>query len=95
MGGRVGRGEEIMRVSIVLVIVLLPLSASLARAQQQSDQGAGVAATLQAAPAAPVVYPALNSQPFGTEHLLGDWWGARHQSPNKWSVPNGWEFSAG
>ena len=78
-----------MRVSIVLVVALLPLWAPLAWAQQpsgqsaggatqQSGQSAGGPTTLQAAPSAPaVVYPALNSQPFGAEHLLGDWWGAR------------------
>jgi hypothetical protein len=77
-----------MRVSIVLVIVLLPLWASLARAQRPPDQSAGGAtpqsgqsaggATQQSTPPGPTaVYPALNSQPFGTEHLLGDWGGAR------------------
>jgi porin len=77
-----------MRVCLVLVIVLLPLWASLARAQQPPDQNASGAtqpsgqstggATQQSTPAGPTaVYPALNSQPFGTEHLLGDWWGAR------------------
>src|SRR5271170_6550641 len=68
-----------MRVTTVLLVVLLPLWASVARAQQapaNQDIG-GLAATLQLAPSTPVVYPALNSQPFGTEHLLGDWWGAR------------------
>jgi hypothetical protein len=73
----------------VLVVVLLPLWGSLARAQQPPEQSAGGAtqpssgqsaggATQQSTPAGPTaVYPALNSQPFGTEHLLGDWWGAR------------------
>jgi porin len=77
-----------MRVSIVLAVVLLPLWASLARAQQPPDQSPGAGtpqsgqsaggATQQSTPVGPtVVYPALNSQPFGTEHLLGDWGGAR------------------
>ena len=69
-----------MRFTAVLVVVLLALSPSLARAQQPPpDQGAGgLASTLQwASSPSGVVYPGLNSQPFGTEHLLGDWWGAR------------------
>jgi porin len=69
-----------MRFTAVLVVVLLALSPSLARAQQPPpDQGTGgLASTLQwASSPSGVVYPGLNSQPFGTEHLLGDWWGAR------------------
>src|SRR5271163_3743730 len=74
MDGRVGRREEIMRASIVLVVVLLPLWASLARAQQRLT-GSPVQSPPPSATAA--AYPALNSQPFGTDHLLGDWGGAR------------------
>ena len=41
--------------------------------------GAGLAAgqTPKSQPPAPVTYPSLNSQPFGTEHLGGDWGGVR------------------
>jgi porin len=73
MDGRVGRREEIMRASIVLVVALLPLWASLARAQQQLT-GSPVQSP---PPATTATYPALNSQPFGTDHMLGDWGGAR------------------
>ena len=70
-----------MRISIVLVFALLPLWASLARAQEQPAQSTGSFGTLtplQSPPSATAVtYPALASQPFGTEHLFGDWWGAR------------------
>ena len=64
-----------MRVSIVLVVVLLPLWPSLARAQQQPAQSTG-SLTLQRSATA-VAYPALYSPPFGAEHALGDWAGAR------------------
>jgi porin len=65
-----------MRVSIVLVVVLLPLWPSLARAQQQPAQSTGSLDTLQPSATA-ATYPALYSPPFGTEHALGDWAGAR------------------
>ena len=52
MGGRVGRWEEIMRISIVLVFALLPLWASLARAQQQPAQSTGIFGALTPAVAA-------------------------------------------
>jgi porin len=65
-----------MRVgAVVLVGVLLPLLAPLARAQQQLT-GSPVQPAPSAAPPT-VTYPALNSQPFGTEHLFGDWAGGR------------------
>src|ERR1700727_826887 len=65
-----------MRVSIVLVVLLLPLWPSLARAQQQPAPIIG-SLSLRSQPPATVTYPALNSQPFGTEHLGGDWGGVR------------------
>jgi porin len=65
-----------MRISVVLVIALLPLWASLARAQQQPAPVGG-SLSLQSQPPTTIAYPALNSQPFGTQHLGGDWGGAR------------------
>lgn len=65
-----------MRVGIVLVVVLLPLWASLAQAQQQPAPISG-GVSLQSQPSTAVTYPALNSQPFGTEHLGADWGGVR------------------
>ena len=68
-----------MRVSIVLVVALLPLWASLARAQQSAPAHVSLGAfPLQSQPPATIAtYPALNSQPFGTDHLGGDWGGVR------------------
>jgi len=67
-----------MRLRFVLVLVLLPLWAPLGRAQQQPGQSTGGPATLELPPFdTAATYPSLNSQPFGTEHLLGDWGGAR------------------
>jgi hypothetical protein len=57
-----------MRVSIVLVVLLLPLWPSLAQAQQQPAPIIG-SLSLESQPPTTVTYPALNSQPFGTEHL--------------------------
>src|ERR1700722_20931643 len=65
-----------MRVSIVLVVLLLPLWPSLARAQQQPAPIVG-SLSLQSQPPTTVAYPSLNSQPFGTDHLGGDWGGVR------------------
>jgi hypothetical protein len=65
-----------MRLSIVPVVVVLPLWASLARAQQQPAPVGG-SLSLQSQPPATIAYPALNSQPFGTQHLGGEWGGAR------------------
>jgi porin len=67
-----------MRVSIVLAVILLPPWAALAQAQQQPVQAAGSLTILQAPPATTApAYPALNSEPFGSDHLFGDWGGAR------------------
>jgi hypothetical protein len=55
-----------MRVGIVLVVLLLPLWPSLARAQQQATQSTGNLATLQPS-ATTATYPALYSPPFGAE----------------------------
>ena len=65
-----------MRVSFVLMVALLPLCAPPARAQQQPAP-VGSSLSLQSQPPTPVAYPALNSQPFGTDHLGGDWGGMR------------------
>ena len=65
-----------MRISVVVVVALLPLWASLARAQQQPAPVGG-SLSLQSQPPTTIAYPALNSQPFGTQHLGGDWGGAR------------------
>ncbi len=69
-----------MRLGTALVLVFLPLWASLAEAQQQPppDQNTNTPAVNQpplsaTAPATPSLY----SAPFGSEHLLGDWGGAR------------------
>ncbi len=69
-------GRQIMRVGVVLVVALLPLWASPARAQQQPAP-VGSSLSLQSQPPTTIAYPALNSQPFGTEHFGGDWGGAR------------------
>jgi hypothetical protein len=60
-----------MRVTIVLVVLLLPLWPSLARAQQQPAQSTGSLATLPPPSATAATYPALYSPPFGAEHALG------------------------
>jgi hypothetical protein len=65
-----------MRVSVVLAVALLPLWAPLARAQQQPAPVGG-SLSLQSQPPTTIAYPALNSQPFGTDHLGGEWGGAR------------------
>jgi porin len=65
-----------MRVGTVLVVFLLQLGPSPARAQQQPAQSTVGLATLQPSATA-AIYPALYSPPFGTEHALGDWAGAR------------------
>jgi porin len=57
-------------------VVLLQLWASLARAQQQPAPITG-SLSLQSQPPTTIAYPALNSQPFGTDHLGGDWGGVR------------------
>jgi hypothetical protein len=59
-----------MRVSIVLVVVLLPLWPSLARAEQQPAQSTGSLDTLQPSATA-ATYPALYSPPFGNRACLG------------------------
>jgi porin len=65
-----------MRVGIVLVVFLLQLGPSPARAQQQPAQSTVGPATLQPSDTA-AIYPALYSPPFGAEHAWGDWAGAR------------------
>src|SRR5258708_4649269 len=69
-----------MRHSALFALLLFSLTAALAVAQQPPGQGAaGPAAQPQAAvnPVAPPSYPPLFASPFGDDHLLGDWGGAR------------------
>ncbi len=65
-----------MRPHVVLALPLL-FAASLAQAQQQPGQSTGSPAATQPPSAAAPAYPPLYSPPFGTDHLLGDWLGAR------------------
>jgi porin len=67
-----------MRLGIVLGLMFLPLSASLAKAQQQPDQNANSLAVIQPPPSATIPeIPPNYSLPFGSDHLFGDWGGAR------------------
>ena len=65
-----------MRIGIVLTLALLSLWPSLTRAQQQPPQTAGSPATQPQQAWSTNIGP-LYSAPFGTDHLLGDWLGAR------------------
>jgi porin len=70
--------EGNMQPGTALVLLLLPLWSPHAEAQQQLDQNADVPAAVQPpSSAATPVIPPLYSLPFGSEHLFGDWDGAR------------------
>ena len=64
MGGGFARWEEIMRVSIVLMVALLPLRAPTARAQQQPAP-VGSSLSLQSQPPTTIAYPSLNPSRSG------------------------------
>ena len=67
-----------IRLGTLLLFLFLPLGASLAEAQQQQDQNTNGPTATQPPPAATApVIPPLYSLPFGSDHLFGDWGGAR------------------
>jgi porin len=74
-----------IRLGALLLFVFLPLWASLAEAQQQPGTNTNSPATAQPSPAVltpppPITtpgIPSLYSLPFGSDHLFGDWGGAR------------------
>jgi porin len=65
-----------MRIGMMLALALLSLWPSLARAQQQPGQSTG-GPSAQAQVVTNPLIPPLYSAPFGDQHLLGDWLGAR------------------